>query len=74
MEGERIACGAAHADNVGPSLMVVRGNCPPWAAWYPPKTPKDQKATTVTHIEVNNEGCSRNILKRDFENTTQMEM
>ena len=68
MEGERIACGAAHADNVGPSLMggfvVIRS--------YEPldiiqlKTPKELYATIVhPHIEVNTKDA-RNILKREI--------
>ena len=68
MEGERIACGSAHADNVGPSLMggfvVIRS--------YEPldiiqlKTPQELYATIVhPHIEVNTKDA-RNILKREI--------
>ena len=77
MEGERIACGSAHADNVGPSLMggfiVVRS--------YEPldiiqiKTPSELYATIVhPQVEVNTKDA-RNILRREvsLKNTiTQM--
>lgn len=77
MEGERIACGSAHADNVGPSLMggfiVVRS--------YEPldiiqiKTPDELYATIVhPQVEVNTKDA-RNILRREvsLKNTiTQM--
>ncbi len=77
MEGERIACGSAHADNVGPSLMggfvVIRS--------YEPldiiqlNTPGSLYATIVhPEVEVNTKDA-RNILKREvsLKNTiTQM--
>lgn len=77
MEGERIACGSAHADNVGPSLMggfvVIRS--------YEPldiikiKTPYELYATIVhPQVEVNTKDA-RNILRREvsLKNTiTQM--
>ncbi len=77
MEGERIACGSAHADNVGPSLMggfvVIRS--------YEPldliqiKTPSELYATIVhPQVEVNTKDA-RNILRREvsLKNTiTQM--
>lgn len=77
MEGERIACGSAHADNVGPSLMggfvAIRS--------YEPldiiqiATPSQLFATLVhPQIEVNTKDA-RNILKREvsLKNTiTQM--
>lgn len=77
MEGERIACGSAHADNVGPSLMggfvVIRS--------YEPldiiklKTPEELYATIVhPQVEVNTKDA-RNILRREvsLKNTiTQM--
>jgi homoserine kinase len=77
MEGERIACGSAHADNVGPSLMggfvVIRS--------YEPldiiqiRTPSELYATIVhPQVEVNTKDA-RNILRREvsLKNTiTQM--
>eukprot|EP01137_Pigoraptor_chileana_P016311 Opistho-2@73052 len=56
MEGEFIACGSAHADNVGPSLMggfvVIRSYDPLDIIQL--RTPKELYATIVhPHIEVN---------------------
>ena len=77
MEGERIACGSAHADNVGPSLMggfiVVRSYDPLDIIQI--KTPEDLYATIVhPQVEVNTKDA-RNILRREvsLKNTiTQM--
>ncbi len=77
MEGERIACGSAHADNVGPSLMggfiVVRSYDPLDIIQI--KTPSELY-TTIVHpqVEVNTKDA-RNILRREvsLKNTiTQM--
>lgn len=77
MEGERIACGSAHADNVGPSLMggfiVVRSYDPLDIIQI--KTPSELYATIVhPQVEVNTKDA-RNILRREvsLKNTiTQM--
>jgi homoserine kinase len=68
MEGERIACGSAHADNVGPSLMggfvVIRSYDPLDIVQIP--TPADLYATIVhPQIEVNTKDA-RNILRREI--------
>lgn len=68
MEGEFIACGSAHADNVGPSLMggftVIRSYDPLDIIQL--RTPKELYATIVhPHIEVNTKDA-RNILKREI--------
>jgi homoserine kinase len=77
MEGERIACGSAHADNVGPSLMggfvVIRSYQPLDIVQL--NTP-DELYATIVHPEVEvNTKDARNILKREvsLKNTiTQM--
>jgi homoserine kinase len=77
MEGERIACGSAHADNVGPSLMggfvVIRSYDP--LDLIQIKTPSELYATIVhPQVEVNTKDA-RNILRREvsLKNTiTQM--
>ncbi len=77
MEGERIACGSAHADNVGPSLMggfvVIRSYDPLDIIQI--KTPSELYATIVhPQVEVNTKDA-RNILRREvsLKNTiTQM--
>ena len=77
MEGERIACGSAHADNVGPSLMggfvVIRSYDPLDIIQI--RTPSELYATIVhPQVEVNTKDA-RNILRREvsLKNTiTQM--
>jgi homoserine kinase len=77
MEGERIACGSAHADNVGPSLMggfvVIRSYDP--LDLIQIRTPSELYATIVhPQVEVNTKDA-RNILRREvsLKNTiTQM--
>lgn len=68
MEGERIACGTAHADNVAPSLLggfvlirsynpldIIRINCP------------DELFCTVIHPHIElNTSDARRILRRDI--------
>ncbi|MBI4273061.1 homoserine kinase [Candidatus Uhrbacteria bacterium] len=66
MEGERIACGAAHADNVAPSLLggfiLIRSYAPLDIVKIP--TPEGLTATVVhPHIEVRTEDARR-ILRR----------
>lgn len=69
MEGERVACGSAHADNVGPSLLggfvIIRS--------YDPldiieiKVPEELFATIVhPHVEVNTKDA-RSILEREIQ-------
>ena len=67
MEGERIACGAAHADNVGPSLLggfvVVRSYAP--LDVFKINTPASLYATLVhPDIEVNTKDA-RYILRNE---------
>ena len=64
MEGERLACGAAHADNVAPALLggfvLIRSYSPLDVVKLP--TPDDLYATIVhPHIEVRTKDA-RNIL------------
>ncbi len=68
MEGERIACGTAHADNVAPSLMggfvLIRSYDPLDVVRIP--TPKDLYCSVVyPDIEIRTED-SRNILPKNF--------
>ncbi|MDN5201838.1 homoserine kinase [Fulvivirgaceae bacterium BMA10] len=66
MEGERVACGSAHADNVAPSLyggfVIIRSYDPLDVIKIP--TPKDLYAVIIhPQIEVNTKDA-RNILKK----------
>lgn len=68
MEGERVACGSAHADNVGPSLLggfvVIRSYEPLDIIQLP--TPNDLYASIVhPQIEVNTKDARR-ILEREI--------
>ncbi len=68
MEGERLACGSAHADNVAPSLMggfiVIRSYHPLDIIRIP--TPASLYCTLVhPQIEVNTKDA-RNILKKEI--------
>jgi homoserine kinase len=68
MEGERIACGAAHADNVAPSLIggfvLVRSYNP--LDVVPIKTPQNLIAIVVhPHIEVSTK-TAREILPKEI--------
>jgi homoserine kinase len=68
MEGERIACGSAHADNVAPSLLggfvIVRSYTPLDVVKIP--TPKELYATIIhPHIEVRTKDA-RSILRKDL--------
>ncbi len=68
MEGERMACGAAHADNVAPSLLggfvLIRSYDPLDVVQVP--IPKDLVATVVhPHIEIRTEDA-RSILKKSI--------
>jgi homoserine kinase len=68
MEGERVACGSAHADNVGPSLLggfvVIRSYDPLDIIQLP--TPADLYASIVhPQIEVNTKDARR-ILEREI--------
>jgi homoserine kinase len=68
MEGERIACGSAHADNVGPSLLggfvAIRSYEPLDIVRLP--TPPELFATIVhPHIEVNTKDA-RHILRKEL--------
>lgn len=68
MEGERVACGSAHADNVGPSLLggfvVIRSYEPLDIIQLP--TPTDLYASIVhPQIEVNTKDARR-ILEREI--------
>ncbi len=68
MEGERIACGAAHADNVAPALLggfvLVRSYAPLDVVSIP--FPKDLVATVVhPQIEIRTEDA-RSILKKSI--------
>jgi len=68
MEGERVACGSAHADNVGPSLLggfvVIRSYDPLDIIQLP--TPYDLYASIVhPQIEVNTKDARR-ILEREI--------
>ncbi len=67
MEGERIACGAAHADNVAPALMggfvVIRSYAP--LDYFKITTPADLFVSIVhPDIEVNTKDA-RNILRNE---------
>jgi homoserine kinase len=67
MEGERIACGAAHADNVAPALMggfvVIRSYAP--LDYFKIKTPSELFVSIVhPDIEVNTKDA-RNILRNE---------
>ena len=69
MEGERLACGSAHADNVAPSLfggfVLVRSYDP--LDLIPIPTPKDRIATVIhPHIEVRTQDA-RSILKKTIQ-------
>lgn len=66
MEGERLACGAAHADNVAPSLLggfvLIRSYSPLDVISIP--TPENLWCTVVhPHVEVRTEDA-RSILRR----------
>jgi homoserine kinase len=68
MEGERVACGSAHADNVGPSLLggfvIIRSYDPLDIIQIP--TPSDLYASIVhPQIEVNTKDARR-ILEREI--------
>jgi homoserine kinase len=68
MEGERVACGSAHADNVGPSLLggfvIIRSYDPLDIIQIP--TPSDLYASIVhPQIEVNTKDA-RSILEREI--------
>ena len=68
MEGERIACGAAHADNVAPALLggfiLIRSYSPLDIVQIP--VPESLHASVVhPHIEVRTEDA-RKILKREI--------
>ncbi|MDX2196849.1 MAG: homoserine kinase [Cytophagales bacterium] len=68
MEGERLACGSAHADNVAPALyggfVLIRSYNPLDIIKIP--TPDDLFATIVhPHVEVETKDA-RNILKKDI--------
>lgn len=68
MEGELMACGAAHADNVAPSLLggfvLIRSYDPLDVVQIP--IPKDLVATVVhPHIEIRTEDA-RSILKKSI--------
>jgi homoserine kinase len=68
MEGERLACGSAHADNVAPALyggfVLIRSYQPLDVIKIP--TPDGLYATIVhPHIEVETKDA-RNILKKDI--------
>lgn len=72
MEGERVACGSAHADNVGPSLLggfvVIRSYDPLDIIQIP--TPSDLYASIVhPQIEVNTKDA-RGILHREISLST----
>ncbi len=69
MEGERLACGSAHADNVAPALMggfvLVRSYNPLDIVQLP--TPNKLHATIIhPHIEVKTKDA-RNILRKQIE-------
>jgi len=69
MEGERIACGSAHADNVAPSLIggfvLIRSYSPLDVVKIP--TPSDLYATLIhPHIEVQTKDA-RSILKKQIQ-------
>lgn len=68
MEGERLACGAAHADNVAPALMggfvLIRNYLP--LDIVPIASPRNLVATVLhPHIEVKTKD-SRNILRTNI--------
>jgi len=68
MEGERVACGSAHADNVAPSLLggfvLIRSYEPLDIVSIP--VPSELRATVVhPHIEVNTKDA-RSILEREI--------
>lgn len=68
MEGERLACGAAHADNVAPSLMggfvLVRSYHPLDVIQI--NTPDELYCTLIhPHLEVNTKDA-RNLLKKNL--------
>jgi homoserine kinase len=68
MEGERLACGAAHADNVAPSLMggfvLVRSYHPLDVIQI--NTPAELYCTLIhPHLEVNTKDA-RNLLKKNL--------
>jgi homoserine kinase len=72
MEGERVACGSAHADNVAPSLLggfvIIRSYSPLDIIQIP--TPKDLFASIVhPHIEVNTKDA-RGILDKEISLST----
>lgn len=69
MEGERLACGSAHADNVAPALLggfvLVRSYDPLDVISLP--TPKDLWATIIhPHIEVKTKDA-RSILRQEIQ-------
>lgn len=69
MEGERVACGSAHADNVGPSLLggfvIIRSYQP--LDIIQVKVPSDLFATIVhPQVEVNTKDA-RSILEREIQ-------
>ena len=68
MEGERLACGTAHADNVAPALMggfvLIRSYQPLDLVRIP--TPDDLMATVIhPHIEIRTEDA-RSILRKNI--------
>ncbi|MHA8068733.1 homoserine kinase [Aquirufa ecclesiirivi] len=72
MEGERVACGSAHADNVGPSLLggfiIIRSYDPLDIIQI--ATPSDLYASIVhPHIEVNTKDA-RGILDKEISLST----
>ncbi|MCP4520513.1 MAG: homoserine kinase [Cytophagales bacterium] len=69
MEGERLACGSAHADNVAPALLggfvLIRSYEPLDVIQLP--TPDDLYATIIhPHVEVKTKDA-RNILRKEVE-------
>ncbi len=69
MEGERLACGSAHADNVAPALyggfVLVRSYQPLDVVQLP--TPENLHATIIhPHVEVKTKDA-RNILRKEVE-------
>lgn len=69
MEGERVACGSAHADNVGPSLLggfvIIRSYQP--LDIIQVQVPEDLFATIVhPQVEVNTKDA-RSILEREIQ-------
>jgi len=68
MQGEKVACGAAHADNVAPSLLggfiLIRNQQPPDVIEL--DTPEELHCSVVhPHIEINT-GDTRKILRKEI--------